>query len=259
MLKAIILDDEPTAQEVLSDLLSIYIKDKIEVVGNCFTIESALELLHKSPDIQLIFLDIQLGEGRSGFELFKYLSPNQHTVIFTTAFEKHAIQALKLNAMDYLIKPIHFPDLILAVNKTIESLKFKSKVSYLETIYHELKNHNLDLRFNKLAILKGEEYIFIPFSRINYLEGDGNYTKIFTLDGDIFHTPKTLKTYEDILPKELFYRIHKSHLINLNCIKKYNRIDGNLIYLQNDICLSVSKRKAEDFLRIIQSGVVDSI
>jgi two-component system LytT family response regulator len=259
MLKAIILDDEPTAQDVLSDLLSIYIKDKIEVVGNCFTIESALELLHKNSDIQLIFLDIQLGEGRSGFELFKYLSPNQHTVIFTTAFEKHAIQALKLNAMDYLIKPIHFPDLILAVNKTIESLKFKSNTSYLETIYHELKNHNLDLRFNKLAILKGEEYIFIPFSRINYLEGDGNYTKIFTLDGDTFHTPKTLKTYEDLLPKELFYRIHKSHLINLNCIKKYNRIDGNLIYLQNDVCLSVSKRKAEDFLRIIQSGVVDSI
>lgn len=259
MLKAIILDDEPTAQDVLSDLLSIYIKDKIEVVGNCFTIESALELLHKNSDIQLIFLDIQLGEGRSGFELFKYLSPNQHTVIFTTAFEKHAIQALKLNAMDYLIKPIHFPDLILAVNKTIESLKFKSNTSYLETIYHELKKHNLDLRFNKLAILKGEEYIFIPFSRINYLEGDGNYTKIFTLDGDTFHTPKTLKTYEDLLPKELFYRIHKSHLINLNCIKKYNRIDGNLIYLQNDVCLSVSKRKAEDFLRIIQSGVVDSI
>ena len=259
MLKAIILDDEPTAQEVLSDLLSIYIKDKIEVVGNCFTIESALELLHKNSDMQLIFLDIQLGEGCSGFELFKYLSPNQHTVIFTTAFEKHAIQALKLNAMDYLIKPIHFPDLILAVNKTIESLKFKSNTSYLETIYHELKNHNLDLRFNKLAILKGEEYIFIPFSRINYLEGDGNYTKIFTLDGDTFHTPKTLKTYEDLLPKELFYRIHKSHLINLNCIKKYNRIDGNLIYLQNDVCLSVSKRKAEDFLRIIQSGVVDSI
>lgn len=259
MLKAIILDDEPTAQDVLSDLLSIYIKDKIEVVGNCFTIESALELLHKNSDIQLIFLDIQLGEGRSGFELFKYLSPNQHTVIFTTAFEKHAIQALKLNAMDYLIKPIHFPDLILAVNKTIESLKFKSNTSYLETIYHELKNHNLDLRFNKLAVLKGEEYIFIPFSRINYLEGDGNYTKIFTLDGDTFHTPKTLKTYEDLLPKELFYRIHKSHLINLNCIKKYNRIDGNLIYLQNDVCLSVSKRKAEDFLRIIQSGVVDSI
>ncbi|MEY3499719.1 MAG: hypothetical protein RL308_1388 [Bacteroidota bacterium] len=259
MLKAIILDDEPTAQDVLSDLLSIYIKDKIEVVGNCFTIESALELLHKNSDIQLIFLDIQLGEGRSGFELFKYLSPNQHTVIFTTAFEKHAIQALKLNAMDYLIKPIHFPDLILAVNKTIESLKFKSNTSYLETIYHDLKNHNLDLRFNKLAILKGEEYIFIPFSRINYLEGDGNYTKIFTLDGDTFHTPKTLKIYEDILPKELFYRIHKSHLINLNCIKKYNRIDGNLIYLQNDVCLSVSKRKAEDFLRIIQSGVVDYI
>jgi two-component system LytT family response regulator len=259
MLKAIILDDEPTAQDVLSDLLSIYIKDKIEVVGNCFTIESALELLHKNSDIQLIFLDIQLGEGRSGFELFKYLSPNQHTVIFTTAFEKHAIQALKLNAMDYLIKPIHFPDLILAVNKTIESLKFKSSTSYLETIYQELKNHNLDLRFNKLAILKGEDYIFIPFSRINYLEGDGNYTKIFTLDGDSFHTPKTLKTYEDILPKELFYRIHKSHLVNLNCIKKYNRIDGNLIYLQNDVCLSVSKRKAEDFLRIIQSGVVDSI
>lgn len=259
MLKAIILDDEPTAQDVLSDLLSIYIKDKIEVVGNCFTIESALELLHKNSDIQLIFLDIQLGEGRSGFELFKYLSPNQHNVIFTTAFEKHAIQALKLNAMDYLIKPIHFPDLILAVNKTIESLKFKSNTSYLETIYHDLKNHNLDLRFNKLAILKGEEYIFIPFSRINYLEGDGNYTKIFTLDGDTFHTPKTLKTYEDLLPKELFYRIHKSHLINLNCIKKYNRIDGNLIYLQNDVCLSVSKRKAEDFLRIIQSGVVDYI
>lgn len=258
MLKAIIVEDESTAQEVLTDLLSIYLKDKIEVVSSCFTIESAIDLLHKRTDIQLIFLDIQLGEGRSGFELFKYLNPEKHSVIFTTAHEKNAIHALKLNAIDYLVKPIHFPDLILAVNKAIESIKLKTNFSYLETIYHELKNHNFDLKFNKLAILKGDEYIFIPFSRINYLEGDGNYTKIYTLDGDAYHTPKTLKTYEDILPKILFYRIHKSYLINLNSINKYNRTDGNIVYLQNNICLTVSKRKAEDFLRTIQSGVSDS-
>lgn len=259
MLKAIIIDDEPTAQEVLRDLLSIYTKDKIEVVGVCFTIENAVELLFKREDIQLIFLDIQLGEGRSGFELFKFLNAGKHAVIFTTAFEKHAIQALKLNAIDYLVKPIHFPDLILSVNKAIDSIQCKGNSNNLQAIYEELKNHNLDLKFNKLAVLKGDEYKFIPFSRINYLEGDGNYTKIFTLDGDTFQTPKTLKTYEEILPKELFYRIHKSHLVNLNSIKKYKRIDGNLIYLQNDICLTVSKRKAEDFLRIIQSGVIDSL
>ncbi len=133
MLKAIIVEDEPTAQEVLTDLLSIYVKDKIEVVGSCSTIENAVELLFKRTEIQLIFLDIQLGEGRSGFELFKYLSPEKHTVIFTTAFEKHAVQALKLNAIDYLVKPIHFPDLILAVNKAIETLKFKANSAYLET------------------------------------------------------------------------------------------------------------------------------
>lgn len=255
MVKAIILEDEPTAQEVLSELISIYAKEKVEIVGVCFTIEEAVDLLIRRTDIQLIFLDIQLGEGRSGFELFKYLSPEKHTVIFTTAFEKHAIKALKLNAIDYLVKPIHFPDLILAINKAVESIKIKANSFYLETIYNELKNHNLDLKFNKLAILKGDEYIFIPFSRINYLEGDGNYTKIFTLDGEKFQTPRTLKTYEEILPKELFYRIHKSYLINLNCIKKYIRNEGNLVYLHNDICLSVSKRKAEDFLRVIQSGI----
>lgn len=259
MFKAIIVEDEPTAQDVLTDLISIYLKDKIEVVGVCFTIEEAVDLLCKRNDIQLIFLDVQLGEGRSGFELFKFLSSEKHTVIFTTAFEKHAIQALKLNAIDFLLKPIHFPDLILAVNKAIESIKFKANSAYLEVIYNEIKNHNLDLKFNKLAVLKGDEYVFIPFSRINYLEGDGNYTKIFTLDGEKYQTPRTLKTYEEILPKELFYRIHKSHLINLNCIEKYNRIDGNNVYLQNNICLSVSKRKAEDFLRVIQSGGVDSV
>jgi two-component system, LytTR family, response regulator len=255
MVKAIILEDEPTAQEVLTELVSIYAKEKVEIVGVCFTIEEAVDLLSRRTDVQLVFLDIQLGEGRSGFELFKYLSPEKHTVIFTTAFEKHAIKALKLNAIDYLVKPIHFPDLILAINKAVESIKIKANSFYLETIYNELKNHNLDLKFNKLAILKGEEYIFIPFARINYLEGDGNYTKIFTLDGEKFQTPRTLKTYEEILPKELFYRIHKSYLINLNCIKKYIRNEGNLVYLHNDICLSVSKRKAEDFLRVIQSGI----
>ncbi|MEN9304237.1 MAG: hypothetical protein RL264_2666 [Bacteroidota bacterium] len=255
MVKAIILEDEPTAQEVLSELVSIYAKEKVEIAGVCFTIEEAVDLLGRRTDIQLIFLDIQLGEGRSGFELFKYLSPEKHTVIFTTAFEKHAIKALKLNAIDYLVKPINFPDLVLAINKAVESIKVKANSFYLETIYNELKNHNLDLKFNKLAVLKGDEYVFIPFSRINYLEGDGNYTKIFTLDGEKYQTPRTLKTYEEILPKELFYRIHKSHLINLNCIEKYNRIDGNNVYLQNNVCLSVSKRKAEDFLRVIQSGI----
>lgn len=258
MFKGIIVEDEPSAQDVLTDLISIYLKDKIEIVGICATIEEATEFIYKRNDIQLIFLDIQLGEGRSGFELFNFLSSEKHVVIFTTAFEKHAIQALKLNAIDYLLKPIHFPDLILAVNKAIESLKFKANSYYLATIYNEIKNHNLDLKFNKLAVLKGDEYTFIPFSRINYLEGDGNYTKIHTLGGDKFQTPRTLKTYEEILPKELFYRIHKSYLINLNCIEKYNRIDGNHVYLQNNICLSVSKRKAEDFLRVIQSGGIDS-
>lgn len=257
MIKAIIVEDEPTAQEVLTDLISIYVKDKIEIIGVCTTIEEAVELLFQVNDLQLIFLDVQLGEGRSGFELFKYLNPEKHTVIFTTAFENHAIQALKLNAIDYLVKPIHFPDLVLAVNKAIESIKMKANSIYLETIYNEIKNHNLDLKFNKLAILKGDEYSFVPFSQINYLEGDGNYTKIYTLDGGKFQTPKTLKTYEEILPKELFYRIHKSHLINLNCIKKYNRTDGNAVYMQNDICLNVSKRKADDFLRVIQCGGID--
>lgn len=156
MLKAIIVEDETTAQEVLTDLISIYVKDKIAVVSCCFTIENAVELLFKRTDIQLVFLDVQLGEGRSGFELFKYLNPEKRTVIFTTAFDKHAVQALKLNAIDYLVKPIHFPDLILAVNKVIETLKFKANSAYLGTIYHELKNQNLDLKFNKLAVLKGE-------------------------------------------------------------------------------------------------------
>jgi two-component system LytT family response regulator len=259
MIKAIIVEDEPTAQDVLSELISTYLKDKIELVGVCFTIEHSVELLAKRNDIQLVFLDIQLGEGSSGFELFKYLSHKKHAVIFTTAFEKHAIQALKLNAIDYLLKPIHFPDLIIACNKAIETIKSEANSFYLETIYREIKHHNLDLKFNKLAVLNGEEYSFIPFSRINYLEGDGNYTKIFTLDGEKFHTPRTLKTYEEILPKELFYRIHKSHLINLNCIEKYNRNDGNHVFLQNNICLSVSKRKAEDFLRVIQSGGTDTL
>jgi two-component system LytT family response regulator len=259
MFKAIIVEDEPTAQEVLAQLISIYVKDKIEIVGICSTIEESVETLTNKSDVDLIFLDIQLGEGRSGFELFKFLNPENHTVIFTTAFEKHAIQALRLNAIDYLVKPIHFPDLIIAVNKAINAIKSRANSVYLETIYNEIKNHNRDLKFNKLAVLKGEEYTFIPFSQINYLEGDGNYTKIFTLDGDKFQTPRTLKTYEELLPKELFYRIHKSYLVNLNCIKKYNRNDGNLLILQNNICLTVSKRKAEDFLRIIQSGSIDSI
>jgi two-component system LytT family response regulator len=258
MIKAIIVEDEPTAQDVLSGLISKYVKDKIEIIGVCSTIECAVELLSISNEIQLIFLDIQLGEGRSGFELFNYLNPKKQTVIFTTTFEKHAIQALKLNAIDYLVKPIHFPELILAVNKAMESINSKVNSNYLETIYNELKNHNLDLKFNKLAVLKGEEYSFIPFSQINYLEGDGNYTKIYTLDRMKFQTPRTLKTYEEILPKELFYRIHKSYLINLNCITKYNRIDGNLVYLQNNICLTVSKRKADDFLRVIKFGGTDS-
>ena len=149
MFKAIIVEDEPTAQDVLKNLISIYAKDKIEVIGVCLTIEDAVEMLFNESDIQLIFLDIQLGEGRSGFELFKFLNPEKHNVIFTTAYEKHAIQALKLNAIDYLLKPIHFPDLILAVNKALETIKSKVNSYYLETIYNEIKNSFIGL-FNKI-------------------------------------------------------------------------------------------------------------
>lgn len=258
MIKTIIVDDEPTAQEVLIELIEKYVKDKIEIIEICSTLDEAINSLFKNNDIQLIFLDVQLGQGRSGFELFNYLNTKKQTVIFTTAFEKHAIQALKLNAIDYLLKPIHFPDLILAVNKAFETVDNKANSISLERIYNEFKNQNQNLRFNKLAVLKGDEYSFVHFSQINYLEGDGNYTKIHTLDGTKYQTPKTLKSYEEILPKELFYRIHKSYLINLNCITKYNRIDGNIVYLQNNIPLTVSKRKADDFLRTIKFGATDS-
>jgi two-component system LytT family response regulator len=253
-MRTLIIDDERLARKELMNLLSKH--PEIEVIGECANAEEAIKSIEEhSPD--LIFLDVQM-PGMNGFEMLKKLEVVPQ-VIFVTAYDEYALRAFKLNSIDYLLKPIHFPDLIIACNKAIETIKSEANSFYLETIYREIKHHNLDLKFNKLAVLNGEEYSFIPFSRINYLEGDGNYTKIFTLDGEKFHTPRTLKTYEEILPKELFYRIHKSHLINLNCIEKYNRNDGNHVFLQNNICLSVSKRKAEDFLRVIQSGGTDTL
>jgi len=247
MITCIIIDDEKPAREFLEKLINQYFSTKIIVLDTADSVEKGVELINKLHP-ELIFLDIEM-KGEDGFQLFKYFDNVFFDIIFTTAHKNYAIEAIKHSAIDYLLKPISYIDL----NDAIKRLERKqTAATNQQRITALLENLNTDTtQFNKIALPTNSGYELEKISNILYCEGMDNYSKIITLQGREIILTKTLKYLEETLPNTIFFRIHKSTLVNLNYVQSYNRTDGYTVTLTNGKKLDVSVRKSEQFVNFI--------
>jgi two-component system, LytTR family, response regulator len=244
MLTAIIIDDEQKGRIALKQKLQDYCAD-VQVAGEAESGEDGMKLIEKhQPDI--VFLDIEMPR-MDGFEMLLRLSEKNFHLIFTTAYDQYAIKAIKYAAFDYLLKPIDIEELKSAVFK-INNLPTVHTEKKLAALQENLRGKNV---FNKLAIHTLEGLLFFNISDIIHLEAQSNYTVIYFSNQHKITASRTLKDFEELLPQDIFFRPHHSHLINLNYIKRYIKGDGGQIELQNGTYVDVSRRKKDEFLKVI--------
>jgi len=247
MITAIIIDDEQNAREFLYKLINRFFLKKIVVLETCDSVSTGVQAINRhNPD--LVFLDIQM-PNENGFGLFKHFDKVNFEVIFTTAYKDYAIDAIRHSALDYLLKPINYIDLLSTIKRFEQS---KNPMSQQEKISMLLENLSSDNNsFNKIALPTQNGYELIKLNSILYCQSDSNYCKIVCLDKSSFLIAKTLKYVEKLLKSDLFIRIHKSYLVNLNYVVKYEKGDELKVTLTNNEQLPVSIRKKEQFLNAI--------
>ncbi len=247
-MKAIIVDDELKARENLRFILNDNFSKKINIVAVVGSVTEAKEAIEKQkPDV--IFLDI-LMKGETGFDLLQELNNINFEVVFTTAYDEYAIQALKLNAADYLLKPIDLDELEIAINNVEDRLQTPKNQNQIAEVLHNISQKKA---ISKIAIPTSEGLSFVELTDIIRCESDENYTTFHFKDGTKKLVSKTIKFYEELLNKHGFFRTHRSHLVNLDYIKEFVRGDGGYLLLKNGKEVQVSRRKREEFLKLFNN------
>lgn len=241
-IKCIIIDDEPSSITLLKKLIRHYCP-ALTVEGEARNATSAIKVIREHYP-QLVFMDIELYKT-SAFDVLDQLSPVNFEIIFVTAFDKYAAKAFKVNALDYLLKPIDIDDLKVAAQKAETRIQEKQVSERLNTIL----NHTLtDNGFSKIALPTQEGLSLYAIEDIITCSAQGPYTRIDFIKDKSLMVTGTLKEIEEKLPVNTFCRIHKSYLVNLNYIKKYYKGKGGYVEMVNGKTLEVSFRKRDEFL-----------
>lgn len=247
-LSAIIIDDEPKAVQNLHLLLQKYCPSVEVVAHSSDPIEGIGLIMTKEP--QLLFLDIDM-PNLNGFELLEKVKFLALDVIFITAYQHFALQAIKMSALDFLLKPISVEELKIAVGKAEKNRTIPSTPNPNLNVFFDNLQQESPYK-HKLALPTLEGMSFVNLDEILYFFADGNYSYVYFLNGEKKLVSKTLKYFEDILPKQAFFRIHREFIINLNFIKNYIKGRGGQVMLTNGKVIDVAVRKKEEFLQIFQ-------
>lgn len=229
-INSIIIDDEINAIKTLEwELSSLDLPHK--VVEKFVDVHDAIEYLtYHAHKIDLIFLDIQM-PNMNGFDFLERFTNRDFEIIFITAFDEYALQAIKESAVDYILKPVEPKELTRAIKKTI------NKRQILQKTPQDLK---------KISIPVGNDIVFIDPRKIIYCKSDGNYTHIYSVDDELM-VAKTLKHIVCLLPKALFFRIHQSYIINLKYVLAFDK-STSYVKLTNQLALPVSRSNRSEFL-----------
>jgi two-component system LytT family response regulator len=235
ILKSLIVDDERLARMELRSLLVDF--KEIEVVGEAENNIQAIRIIEaKMPDV--VFLDIQMA-GETGFDLLEKLSAVEFKTVFVTAFDAYALRAFEVNALDYLMKPVNPERLAQTVAKLLDDEK--SSVTEKSPILRPLEYDD------RLLVQCGSRSFFLRIDSISHVTSAGDYSEILTIKGQKFLIEKSLREWEERLPEKHFARIHRTAIVNLECVERlenwFNR--SYQIYLQNTHePLTVSRRYA---------------
>lgn len=246
MIRTIIIDDENHIRVLIKSILSEKCPD-VEIVGEADGVQKGLDLLSAtSPD--LLLLDVRMEDG-TGFDLIARYKGKPVRVIFITAYEEYAIRAIKLSAVDYILKPIAPDELVKAIEKAGQlltadhDLKMKTLLGNLNTNYPNDK---------KIVFRTHDKLHYVPVNDIIYGESDSSYSKFYLSDKTSIIVSRTLKEFEEILSVYGFYRPQKSYIINLKHIRAYEKSDGGSIIMSEGSVIPISDKKREEFLSLME-------
>lgn len=236
-MKAIIIDDNLKCIESLTGLLDVFCPD-ITLLGTANDIDSGSELIDET-NPELVFLDIELGE-ENAFDLLKGIKTKNFTIIFVTGHSGFGAQAFKENAVDYLIKPIDPEELIKAIHKA----KQKRSTPKSSTSITKLR----------IPGISGIELVDIQ--EIEYLEADSKYTHIHCRNGQKYTSSKPIGEFEEKLINTHFFRVHRSYMVNLDCVTKYSKTENGMLSLTSGKEIEVSRRKKIEFLAQLEEFLI---
>ncbi len=242
-IKAVIIDDEEHSLESTDMMVRKYCPGVL-VIGLANSPEKGISIIDAlKPD--LVFLDIAMPR-MNGFEMLHHLSFHDFCIIFTTAYDDYAIQAIKTDALDYLLKPIEPDELINAVEKARNKIENDLNLSQMESILQQIGA--IGFKKHKLALPVEGKLTMLEYDSIIHCESDGNYTVLHLNGAKNIMVSRTLKDIESMLPHPPFLRIHNSYVININHVVEYIRGDGGDVLLTNNILLRVARSRKNDLI-----------
>jgi two-component system LytT family response regulator len=244
MLRAVLIDDDESNLTSLSEKITNHCR-KVQIVARCDNPEQGICAINElKPD--LVFLDIEMPQ-MNGFVMLQQLTYKDFELIFVTAYDHYAIKAIRSCALDYLVKPVEIEELVRAVAKAEEKKNQPLASSQLDLLIEHLQKKQPKL----LTIPTSDGLQFINIDNIVYLEASDNYSNIYLSTNQKFLVSRTLKDFEELLPADIFIRIHHSTIVNKFYVDKYIRGEGGQVVMRNGNVLDVSKRKKSDFLQAI--------
>jgi len=247
-IKTIIIEDEINARKALENMLSFYCPE-IEIVGHANSVKEGVALIENTiPD--LLLLDVHLPDG-TGFDLLKKIKKKDFKIVFVTAYDQYALKAIKLSALDYLLKPVKPDELRLAISKVQQVLENEEQINLqIETCIDNFNNVSQD---KKLILNTNENVFVVEIKQLVRCEASENYTNIFIEGKNKIMISKTLKEFEEMLSVYGFFRVHQSHLINLQYVDYYEKKGSGNVRLKTGESIPVSVRKKESFLKALKS------
>ncbi len=246
MIKALIIDDEPSAVNTLTLMLRYYAPE-IDELKSSTDPHEGLQLI-KTWQPSLVFLDIQM-PYINGLDLLKQLPQINFSVIFTTAHDHYAIEAIRFSALDYLLKPIDADELRQAMDRFMAKANLSANQALYNNFLHNISTP--EKKDFKLALATTEGLFFHYPNEIIRLEGENNYTCFFFSSGKTVLISRTLKEYEEILSGHGFIRVHKSHLVNKHYITNYTH-DGWLVMTDHSK-VEISRRRKKEVMEELRS------
>lgn len=242
----IIVDDESSARDVLESILRNYFP-LITVLDKCEDVVTAVESIKKNKP-NLVFLDVQM-PNYAGYEIVKFFDEINFEIIFVTAYDNYAIKAFELSAIDYLVKPINREKLGGAISKLTNKLESLNKIEDYQYLLNSIKSDS----FDTIIIPELGNKRFVKLKDIVAVEAMGVYSIIHLVDSKKITTSKTLKFIEGLFPKEhLFFRTHRSWLINLDLILNYNKSTLEITHISN-LVSSISRRRLTEFEKVFKN------
>ena len=242
MIKAIIIDDEQHCIDALRADISKHCGN-VEICAACISGKEGILAIKKIKP-QLIFLDVEM-PWMNGFEMLEMLDHIDFCIIFTTAYDKFAAKAFRISAVDYLLKPIDALDLKRAVQKAEEKILASAGSVNIQNLLHNIRQ---PAQQQKIALPNRDGFEFVQANAILYCAAEGAYTKVIFNDKHSLLISRTLGDIEEMLPSEIFLRIHHSTIVNINSVTHYIRTDGGYVVMTTNEKLMVSKARKDALL-----------